>query len=78
MWFFFQMCLFNMQDYNVIRFFLQNGHIFIPLLISKLLDSRQLSLKMQIMQNMSLKCARFECNENINVIPLELTHSLCC
>lgn len=76
--FFFQMCLFNMQDYNVIRFFLQNGHIFIPLLISKLLDSRQLSLKMQIMQNMSLKCAMFECNENINVIPLELTHSLCC
>lgn len=76
--FFFKMCLFNMQDYNVIRFFFQNGHIFIPLLISKLLDSRQLSLKMQIMQNMSLKCARFECNENINVNPLELTHSLCC
>lgn len=72
------MCLFNMQDYNVKRLFFQNGHIFILLLISKLLDSRQLSLKMQIMQNMSLKCARFECNENINVIPLELTHSLCC
>lgn len=41
-----------------------------------MLDSRQLSLKMQIMQNMSLKCARFECNENISVIPLELTFSV--